>query len=74
MRSIEDRPDFGWGLYFKYIILWPGFTIVDVIPEVPTVNELLDLILEGDEFLSHMADILVVSIIFVLVPLGVISM
>ena len=35
-------------------------------------NELLDLTFEGDALLSSVADILVVPVVFVVVPLGVV--
>ena len=44
-------------------------SFVDVILKVPVVNEILDLILEGDAFLSGMTDVLVESAILILVPL-----
>ena len=44
-------------------------SFVDVILKVPVVNEILDLILERDAFLSGMTDVLVESTVLILVPL-----
>ena len=74
VRSAEDCPDFAWGFCFRSIILRPSPPIVDVIMEVLAVNELLDLILEGDALLSGVTDVLVVQTVFVLVPLGAVCM
>ena len=73
VRSTEDRPNFAWGFCFRSIILQPSPPIVDVILEVLAVNKLLDLILEGDTFLSRVTDVLVVPTVFVLVLLGAVS-
>ena len=73
MRSFKDRLDLAWGFYFRSIDLRPGPPIIDVVVEVPTTNVLLDLILEGDAFLSGVTDVLVVPTIFVLIPFGVVS-
>ena len=52
----------------------PSPLVVDVVLEVPTMNEFLDLILECDALLGGVTDVLVVSTVFVLIPLGVVSM
>ena len=73
VRSVEDRPNFVWGFCFKSVVLRPGPPVVDVILEVPAMNELLDLILEGDAFLSCVTDVLMVPTVFVLAPLKAVS-
>ena len=72
-RSTEDCPDFAWGFYFRPIILRLGPPVVDVILEVPAADELRDLIIEGDAFLSRVTNIFVEPTIFVLVPFGAVS-
>ena len=42
--------------------------------EVPLVDELIDLIFEGDAFLSRVTNIFVVLIVFILIPFGAVSM
>ena len=70
VRTAKDRLDFTWGLYFRSVILRPRPPIIDVILEVPAVNELLYLIFEGDAFLSGITDIFMEPAVLVLVPLG----
>ena len=74
MRSTKDRLNLAWGFCFRSIILRPGPPIVAVVLEVLAANELLYLILEGDAFLSGVADVLVVLIVFALVPFGGVTM
>ena len=69
MRSAEDRPDFAWGLCLRSIILRPGLPVVNVVLEVLAADEFLDLILERDALLCGVTDVLVVSTVFVLIPL-----
>ena len=73
MRSAEDYPDLAWGLYFRSIILWPHPSVIDVILEVPVVDELLYLVFEGDVLLSGVTDIFMETIVLVLVPFGAVS-
>ena len=73
MRSAEDRPDLAWGLYFRFAILWPCHSVVDVILEVLTTNELLYLILEGDALLSGVTDIFMEPTVIVMVPFRAVS-
>ena len=65
VRSTEDHPNFAWGFCFRSIILRPSPLVVDVVLEVPTMNEFLDLILECDALLGGVTDVLVVSTVFV---------
>ena len=69
----EDRPDLAWGLCFRSVILWPCHPVIDVILEVPTMNELLYLVLEGDSLLNRMIDIFMEPAVLILVPLKVVS-
>ena len=71
--SAKERLDLAWGFGFRSIILRPNPPIVDVVLEVPAVNELIDLILGGDALLSGMTNVFVESAAFVLVPLGTVS-
>ena len=73
VKSAEDRLDFAWGLYLRSIILLTGPPIVNVILEVPMVDEFLDLILEHDALLSGVTDVLMELAVFVLIPLRVVS-
>ena len=73
VRSAKDRPNFTWGFYFRSIIFWPGPHVVDVILEVLTVNEFLDLIIKCDTLLGGVTNVLVESTIFILVPLRAVS-
>ena len=50
-----------------------GTPIADVVLEVSLLDELLDLILKGDAFFRGVADIPVVSVVLILVPLRVVS-
>ena len=52
----------------------PYFPVVDVILEVFVVNDLLNLIFEGNALFSGMTDVFVEPVVLVLVPLGVVSM
>ena len=74
VRTVEDRPDFTWGLCFRSGILRPRPPIVNVILEAPTMNELLYLIFEGNALLSGMNDIFMEPIVLVRVPCGAVSM
>ena len=73
VRSAEDCPDFAWAFYLRSIILQPCLLVANVVLEVPTVDEFLDLILKCDALLSGVIDILVVSVAFVLILLGAVS-
>ena len=72
-RSTEDRLDLVWGLCLRCIIMLPGFPIVNVVLEVPTVDEFLNLILKCNALFSGVTDVLMVSTIFILIPFGAIS-
>ena len=69
MRSAKDSPDFTWGLRLRLIILWSRPSIINVVLQVLTADEFLNLILEGDALLGGMADISVESAELVLVLL-----
>ena len=73
MRSVEDRPDLVWKLYLRCINLWPSPLVVNVILEVPMTDELLNFILRRDTFFRGVTNNLMVSIIFVQIPLGTVS-
>ena len=73
LRSAKDRPDFVWRLCLRCIILRPGPPIVNVILEVPAMDEFLDLILECNAFFGSVTDVLVVFAIITLIPFGVVS-
>ena len=74
VRTVEDRPDFAWGLCFRYIILQSFPLVIDVILELPTTNELLNLVFEGDALLGGVTDVFMEPTVLVLVPFGVVSM
>ena len=73
VRSTKDRPDLVWGLYLRCIILRPGPPVVNVVLEAPTTNELLDFILEHNALFRGVTNVLMVSTIFILIPLGTVS-
>ena len=73
MRTAEDRLNLAWGLYFKSVILRPCPPVVDVVLKVPAANELLNLILEGDAFISGMTDAFMEPTVLILVPLRTVS-
>ena len=74
VRPAEDRPDLMWGHSLKCIVLWPGPPIVDVVLEVPAMDEFLNFILECNALFSGVTDIFMVLTIFIMIPLGAISM
>ena len=74
VRSTEDHPDLTWGFCLKSVILWSCPPVINIMLEVPTANELLDLILEGDALLSGMTNVLVEPTVLILLPLGEVSM
>ena len=55
------------------IILWPGPSAIDIILKVPAVDELFNFILKRDTLFRSVTNVLVVSTIFVLIPLGTVS-
>ena len=73
MRSPEDCPDLVWRLYLRGIILWPDPSTIDIILKVPAVDELFNFILKRDTLFHGVTNALVVSTIFVLIPLGTVS-
>ena len=73
VRFVEDRPDFMWGLCLKCIILRPGPPVVNVVLEVPAVDEFLDLIFECNALFSSVTDVLVVSTKFTLIHFRAVS-
>ena len=60
MRSAEDRPDLTWGFHFWSVILQSCPSVINIILEVPTMDELLYLIFEGDALLSGVIDVFMV--------------
>ena len=73
VRFVEDHPNFVWRLYLRCIILRPGPPVVNVVLEVPMVDELLNFILKRNAFFYGVTNVLMVSTIFILIHLGAIS-
>ena len=74
VRSAEDRPDLVWGLRLRCIVLRPGPLAIDVVLEVFAADDFFNLILECNALFSGVTDVLMISTIFILIPLGAISM
>ena len=74
VRTAEDHPNFSWGLCFRSIILRPRPSVIHVILQVPTANELLYLIFESDVLLSGITDTFMEPAVLILVPLVAVSM
>ena len=73
MGSTKYSLDFMRGLYLWPIILSSHPSIVDVVLQVPMVDEFLYLILQGDALLGGMTDISVESVVLILISLEAIS-
>ena len=74
MGSAKDSPNLAWGLYYRTVILRSCLPIVDIVMQVPAVNELLYLIFKGDTLFGGIVDISVESALLILVPLGAIPL
>ena len=75
MWPAEDSLDLARMSRFDLIlvIVWPGASVADIIPEVSFSDEFFNLILECDAFFRGVADISIVLAVFVLISLRVVS-
>ena len=73
VRPAKDGPDFVKRFCLVLVTVRLGYPITDVVLEVPITNEFLNLFLKHDTFLCSVADILVISIVFVLISFGAVS-
>ena len=73
MWLAEDSPDLARRPDLILVVLWPGTSVADIVPEVSLSDEFFDLILEHDALFSGVADISMISAVFVLIPLRVVS-
>ena len=74
IRSIKDRLDLAWGLWFGPVILRSHPPVIDIILEVPATDELLYLVFERDALLSGMNDIFMELVVLIMIPFGAMSM
>ena len=68
MRFVEDHPNLVWGLRFYSVILLSCPPVIDIILKVPTTDELLYFIFEGNALLSDVTNDFVEPAVFILVP------
>ena len=54
---IEDSFDLARRASLILVILWPGASVTDIVPEVSFLDEFFNLILEYDAFFHSVADI-----------------
>ena len=73
MRSAEDSPNLAWGLRFLSVILQSYPSIINIILEVPIMDELLYLFFEGEALLGGVTDVFVEPTVLILVLFGAIS-
>ena len=69
VQSVEDGFDFARRSCLALVFARLGTLIADIVLEVSLSDELLNLVLEGDAFFRGVADISVVSVVLILVPL-----
>ena len=65
----EDSPYLTRRSCLTLVVARLGASIADINSEVPFSDEFLDLILEHDALLCGVADVLVIPVIFILIPL-----
>ena len=69
VQFVEDGSDFTRRSCLALVFAGLGALIADIVLEVSLSDELLNLVLEGDTFFHSVADIPVVSVVLILVPL-----
>ena len=67
MWPAKDSPDLARRPGLILVILWPGASVADIVPEVSFLDEFFSLILERDALFRGMADISMISAVFVLI-------
>ena len=60
-------------LYLRCFVLWSGPPSINAILKVPAIDELFNFILQHNKLLCSVTNVLMVSAILILVPLGVVS-
>ena len=66
---IEDSSDLVRRSCLTLVVTQLGTSVVDIISEVSLSDEFLDLILEHDALLHGVVDFLMISAVFILIPL-----
>ena len=66
---VEDSSDLARKSCLTLVVAQLGASVADIISEVSFSDEFLDLIIEHNALLRGVADILVISAIFILIPL-----
>ena len=64
----EDSSNLARKSCLPLVVAQLGASVVDIISEVSFSDEFLNLILEHDELLHGVANVLVISVIFILIP------
>ena len=73
MWSAEDSPDLERRFSLILVVLWPGASITDIVLEVSLSDEFFNLIIERDALFRGVANISMISTVFVLIPLQAVS-
>ena len=73
MWPAEDSPNLARGSGLILVILWPNAFIADIVLEVSLSDEFFNLVLERDVLFRGVANISMISAVFVLIPLRAVS-
>ena len=73
MWPAEDCSDLARRPNLILVVLWHGASIADIVLEVSFLDEVFNLILERDALFCGVANISIISAVFVLIPLRALS-